>query len=228
MCGAGDTGEDRRSNGVSPTWPRRRPGKLLAEGCGVSTRGRHLAAASAVVAGLAVAAGCVATYKPGSFRAGGEAFEGARSTIGCLDVAVAYVPSAVAVGPVAHFRIGNRCEQPTLVDLAAVRVTARFSDGSVRPMRPYDPEGVIVPMWLDARRLASEHLEYLPLGGAAPTAVATTDDEAWPEAWAQRSAAVEMCLDVAGVDARAGAAATVLCVTTPEETILVESDGGVP
>lgn len=171
----------------------------------------------AAVLGLGGCGSC--GYQPGSFRQDGQELAGERATVGCLDLAIEYVADPIAIGPVGHFQIANRCDHATVVDLGAVRATARFDDGSLRPMRPYDPSGVIVPKWLDGRRVAVEYLEYLPVTDSpgAPTG------EVRPEQWASEAAAVVLCLDVSGIDARAvargGAAPVMICMKTWAEKV---------
>lgn len=107
----------------------------------------------------ALAAGCA--YHPGSFHEPmGPEFAGERVTVGCLDVAVARHDDAVVEGPAIAYEFGNSCDAPARVDLGAIVVTGRTTSGREVAMYPYDPDGVIRPGRLEARRYGREIIEY--------------------------------------------------------------------
>ena len=122
--------------------------------------------------------GCA--YKPGTFRNQRGHFLGERHTVGCLDVAVRRMHDAVATGTVAAVAFGNRCDQPTTIDLAAIRAIAYAADGTISSPALRDPDGVIQPTRIGARKSGTEYLEY-----QTKTAVA------------------QLCLDLTRVDAEA-------------------------
>jgi hypothetical protein len=103
--------------------------------------------------------GCV-TYQPGSFSKGPALFAGERATIGCLDLAIErrddYDKSAVL-----HYRFGNRCEHPQVVDLGAARVVGRDAEGGEHVLRPFDPRYQIHPTPIDARLAGGEAIAYV-------------------------------------------------------------------
>ena len=115
---------------------------------------------------LALAMGCQG-YRPGSLTATPL---GSLHHIGCLDVAVDPEADAAARGPVVKLTFANRCDNAVPVDLAAIRASGLLASGERVAMRLFDPEGVVRPGLLDARRMGSETLEY-----HAPGATPTTD-----------------------------------------------------
>jgi len=133
-----------------------------------------------VVVMLVVAAGCRA-YQPGSLTVSSV---GELRRVGCLDVSIEPDADAEAVGPVARITFANRCDAAVRVDLAAIRATARLGDGRRVTMRMFDPALVVRPGLLEARSAGSETIEFQVPGD--PTAHA-----------------LELCLDLAGVDAGA-------------------------
>jgi hypothetical protein len=150
---------------------------------------------------LLVATAC-AGYQPGSFHG----LHGARYTVGCLDVEVAPHSDPLAEGPAVTIAFGNRCDAATVVDLRAIRATARYSDGFRAPMAPRDPAGVIRPGTLDARLTGREILEYQPLA----------HHPAQP---------VELCLDLAAMDASEPSPVPVVtCVPALSPVILASAE----
>jgi hypothetical protein len=109
-------------------------------------------------ASLGLVAAC--GYRGGSFRGPDGPFPGERAAVGCLDVAVAPHADVDASGPVLAYEFGNRCDHPTTVDLAAVRVRARTVDGREIELAPYDPLGELRVAQLDARKTGREVIEY--------------------------------------------------------------------
>jgi hypothetical protein len=136
-------------------------------GTAIDRRGAALARArrmpSITTVGGALAtlglAGCLA-YSPGSFRRGGDAFEGQLVRLDCLELGVAGQHDAVAPGPVVSYEFGNRCDHAIAVDLGAVRATGRTPDGHEVALVAYDPYREIKPLRLEARSYGHERLEY--------------------------------------------------------------------
>lgn len=112
---------------------------------------------AAVVVPLALG-GC-ATYQPGSFSSRTVPFEGERTTVGCLDIAVAR-RSEPFVANIIQYQFANRCDRPALVDLGAVAVVGRTAQGAEVSLEPYDPDAEIKPFTLDARLVGQEALAY--------------------------------------------------------------------
>ncbi len=105
--------------------------------------------------------GCA--YQPGSFAHAPHDFVGQRVTVGCLDVAVerrADLSVGSALDPVLGYQFGNRCDHPALVDLGAVAVIGRDSQGADVALWPYDPRRELRPAALDARSVGAEALAY--------------------------------------------------------------------
>jgi hypothetical protein len=103
-------------------------------------------------------AGCA--YQPGSFDSSLQRFKGQQATIDCLDLAVERrhdLPDGTAV---VGYAFGNRCDYPTAVDLAAVPVVGRTTDGQQMPLSPYDPRHEIATLRLDGRAVGREALAY--------------------------------------------------------------------
>ena len=104
-------------------------------------------------------AGCA--YQPGSFHSPSRSFAGAHATLGCLDLAIERRPD-VQVGAVLAYSFGNRCDDPTLVDLASARVVSSTGDGRDQVhLAPYDPGRVIAPRQLDGRAVGGEAIAYM-------------------------------------------------------------------
>src|SRR5687767_9430180 len=112
----------------------------------------------AIVVGLGlVIAACA--YKPGSFQRPAQEFVGQRTTVGCLDIAVdrrTDMGSAAVLG----YTFGNRCDRPTVIDLAWVNVVGRTATGAEVTLVPYDPNGELAVLRLDGRQAGSEAISY--------------------------------------------------------------------
>src|SRR5690349_18177744 len=100
--------------------------------------------------------GCA--YQAGSFAYQQPGFAGQRATVGCLDVSVER--SEMPVGPVIRYQFANRCDHATTVDLGAVSVVGRDSQGAEVKLRPYDPHAELHPVLLDGRSAGTESLAY--------------------------------------------------------------------
>jgi hypothetical protein len=118
--------------------------------------------------GTFVAAGalcaCSATYSPGELLEMPEGAKGAGGAVGCLDVAVHPIATH-EVGPsaaIVDVAFGERCGQPACVDLAALRATAKESDGRTRAMFVSDPREELRNTTLDARAGGHERLVLRP------------------------------------------------------------------
>ena len=101
--------------------------------------------------------GCA--YKPGSYAAPARAFDGQRTTVGCLDVAIdrqTDLGSSAVIG----YTFGNRCDRPAVVDLAWVSVIGRTADGAEVALVPYDPKGELRALRLDGRSAGAEAIAY--------------------------------------------------------------------
>jgi hypothetical protein len=112
-------------------------------------------------------AGC--GYHPGSFS-GTSPYAGTRSTVGCLDLAIARradLPDAAVL----DYQFGNRCDKAVPVDLARVIVLARTSEGAEVRLSPYDPERELETLRLDARREGREAIAYPLTTGAVQICV---------------------------------------------------------
>jgi len=96
---------------------------------------------------LCAVVGCA--YHPGSFELGPHHTGEQRASIDCLDIAVSREGMRI------RYQIGNRCDDPAVVDLSHVSV---FGDGKL--LRPYDPRLELRAARLDARMTAEEMIEY--------------------------------------------------------------------
>jgi hypothetical protein len=86
-------------------------------------------------------------------------FVGQRSSVGCLDIAIdrrTDTGSSAVLG----FTFGNRCEHPTVIDLAWVNVIGRTSNGAEVTLVPYDPKGELSVVKLDGRQMGAESITY--------------------------------------------------------------------
>ena len=108
--------------------------------------------------------GCA--YQPGSFTHVQRGFSGQRATVGCLDIAIER-RADLAIGPVLGFQFANRCDQPAMIDLAAVVVVGRNAQGIDVALTPYDPRAELHPVALDGRNTGAESLAY-PADHAMP------------------------------------------------------------
>jgi hypothetical protein len=101
-------------------------------------------------------AGC--GYRPGSFS-GRSPYAGMRSTVGCLDLAIARrddLPEAAVI----DYQFGNRCTTAVPVDFSTVAVVARTRDGAEVRLAPYDPQHEITAQRLDGRLEGREVIAY--------------------------------------------------------------------
>jgi hypothetical protein len=135
---------------------------------------------------MSALAGCTA-YQPGSFTSGGggraPAFEGERTTVGCLDLAIARGPDYDA-SAVLQYRFGNRCNRSIEVDLQHVAVVARFEDGREEALTAYDPDRELAPRALAGRSAGYEALAYPTAGIAVQVCVdAASIVRAQPAHW---------------------------------------------
>ena len=113
---------------------------------------------AAIAVGIALAIAACA-YKPGSYQAPSREFVGQRTTVGCLDIAVdrrTDMGSAAVLG----YTFGNRCDGPTVIDLAWVNVIGRTASGAEVTLVPYDPKGELAVLKLDGRQAGSEAISY--------------------------------------------------------------------
>ena len=104
-------------------------------------------------------AGCA--YQPGSFDTWGHDFSGRRSTVGCVDLAIARRDHVA--GPVLAYDFGNRCDAPVTIDLRAIAVVAKTARGDA-PMVPYDPGNEIRALPLDGRSAGFERFDEHCIG----------------------------------------------------------------
>jgi hypothetical protein len=102
--------------------------------------------------------GCA--YQAGSFDSMLRPFTGERATFGCLDLAVERRPDLPGGAAVLAYSFGNRCDHPTLVDLASVAVVAHTPDGDQHQLSPYDPHHEIASMLIDGRAVGNEAIAY--------------------------------------------------------------------
>jgi len=122
---------------------------------------------SVIAVGAVALSACA--YHPGSFHKPNQDFRGERATIGCLDLSidrrvdrqvaeeelVDYEKSAVF-----EYSFGNRCNQPTTIDLASVAVWATTASGEQIRLYPYDPQHVIAALPIEGRLFGSEVIAY--------------------------------------------------------------------
>lgn len=120
-------------------------------------RARHAHIVPLAVVGSLVLAGCA--YRAGSFSDDDVRFHGVYVSVGCLDLAVDREHRAIA-RDVITYAFGNRCDEPTLVDLAAARVHGIARDGTVLRIMPFDPRREIRAMRLDIGAAGQEAIAY--------------------------------------------------------------------
>jgi hypothetical protein len=101
-------------------------------------------------------AGCYA----GDYTTITTPFVGMRTSVGCIDVAIAMTDDQTAPGPIVSYQFGNHCLHQAMVDLASVRVMALTRDGARLELHAYDPRGEIKPMQLDAWTAGDERIAY--------------------------------------------------------------------
>jgi len=112
----------------------------------------------AVAAGIALALAACA-YKPGSYQSPAREFVGQRTTVGCLDIAVDR-RTDLGASAVVGYTFGNRCDHPTVIDLAWVSVIGRTMNGAEVALVPYDPKGELAVLRLDGRQVGAEAISY--------------------------------------------------------------------
>ncbi len=100
-------------------------------------------------------------YRPGSFNSPLQKFSGSRTTAGCLDITVDRRHDLANGEVVVAFSFGNRCDHPTLVDLAAAVVTGRTTEDRKITLTASDPRGEIAPLRIDARAVGGEAIAYV-------------------------------------------------------------------
>ena len=108
---------------------------------------------------LLAAALAACGYQPGSFHYPRSFVRGQHVTVGCLDLSIG-VRQRTPRAAVLEYDFGNRCEHPSVVDLAAVRVIGRTADGREVPLLPYDPNGELRALPLDGRSTGHEAIAY--------------------------------------------------------------------
>jgi hypothetical protein len=99
-------------------------------------------------------------YRPGSFNSSIVSFSGQLATVGCLDVAVDRKPDMPSGEAVLAYSFGNRCDFPTLVDLAATTVVGRDPEGHDLDLERYDPSHAVAPLRIDGRAVGREAIAY--------------------------------------------------------------------
>jgi hypothetical protein len=144
-----------------------------------------------MLAALLLAGGC--GYSSGSFQGPTGRFAGEHVTVGCLDVGVSATSDAAAQGPVIAYQFGNRCDRPARVDLAAVVVRGRTSDGAELELAAYDPVGELRPATIEARMTGREVIEYHAVG-THPVTMVCVDLDRLDGVGDQRR---EVCLEAA-------------------------------
>lgn len=112
----------------------------------------------AIVALSTLSTAC-APYRAGSFHTGVERFPSARSTRGCVDIAIRAALDPHAEGPVLDLYLGNRCDEGVWVDIPAVEVTAHLANGEDMAVGLYDPRNELKPAVLGGRELVMERIE---------------------------------------------------------------------
>ena len=135
------------------------------------------------------AAGC--RYHAGSFADTAGPFPGPHIELPCLDLSLALADRAPAAGSVIEYSFGNRCRKTIVVDLAAVRVTARGTTGEVVTLRPFDPRNEIRPSALDGLLSGHEQILYQATSPLTATAI---------------------CIDVSALDRSSPAQLAPLCL----------------
>jgi hypothetical protein len=115
--------------------------------------------------GSLVLVGCA--YQPDSFSYARESFTGVYVTVDCLDLAIDHEKQVAKSRNVITYAFGNRCDEPVVVDLAAVKVLGHTGDGTEMPLYAFDPEHEIRTMRIDARAVGKEAIEYPSKGSLA-------------------------------------------------------------
>jgi hypothetical protein len=122
---------------------------------------------SLLVVGMSAAVSACA-YQPNSLLR--PTPDRAGRPLGCVDTAVAVSSDATAVraDPVVRVEFGNRCDRHADIDLGAIEVTATYADGLRQRLHPYDPNGELRRLPIDARGHGYELVEFV-----APTGETT-------------------------------------------------------
>ena len=133
-----------------------------------------------------LAGGCF--YKPGSYDIDTQPFAGKRVRLACLDVAVTLTDDAMAPPPVLSYTFGNHCTDATRVDLANVRVIARYADGTRLALHPHDPKDELSVLPIDGWWRGHEEIAYKPELGPKPAEVCVElghvePDPSAPDRW---------------------------------------------
>jgi hypothetical protein len=129
-----------------------------------------------------VFAGCA--YQAGSFADHQSASSGARTTLGCIDLAVSRARDSEA-GALIDYFVGNRCAQQVMVDLSRVRVVGRTDAGDDVALTAYDPRAELAPKLLNALWSGRARIEYRgaePVGSVCVD-VGGVEREPSPEHW---------------------------------------------
>lgn len=98
-------------------------------------------------------------YQPGSFHSALQSFTGEHATVGCLDVSIERRRDLPNGDVVVAFAFGNRCDHPTLVDLAAAVVRGRAAERTI-DLAAIDPRREITVQQLDGRAVGNERIAY--------------------------------------------------------------------
>jgi hypothetical protein len=99
-------------------------------------------------------AGCA--YQPGSFHSVMQDFAGQQATVDCLDLSIQRKPNLPDGSAVVRFAFGNRCDHPTVVDLASAAIIGRTADGQSVKLTAYDPRHEIQVLRIDGRAVGGE------------------------------------------------------------------------
>lgn len=123
---------------------------------------------------ISMLAGCSPGYQPGNLIAPNAIGDGQGVTVDCLDIAVdlGSDPKVREDHPVVEISFANRCEVPVKVDLTRMKVTARYPDGTLHELTPYDPWSSIRPGVLDPLMVGQEAIEYRPRDDEAASPIA--------------------------------------------------------
>jgi hypothetical protein len=103
-------------------------------------------------------AGCA--YQPGSFHSVMQDFAGQQATVDCLDLSIQRKPNLPDGSAVVRFAFGNRCDHPTVVDLASAANIGRTADGQSVKLTAYDPRHEIQVLRIDGRAVGGEAIAF--------------------------------------------------------------------
>lgn len=111
-----------------------------------------LAAAAALVGSVGACAPNYPVHPPMDLP------RGATRTMGCVELSVGAGRDADFPSTSLLVEVGlhNRCDEPALVDLRALRMWSEQRDGERWQMAFYDPRGEIVPLHLEAQATGLE------------------------------------------------------------------------